>query len=172
MIPIILTLMCVELVFKNQFETRKTLNIIRWIIIIYSLVTFTVYIAGMWMNREEYAFVNRATGPYAWAYWIMLLATLLFPLSLFFKKLASRFWYVLIVAFGIKIGLFFERFVIITTSLHRDYLPGSDNSDFTGLPTFGVEIFFLQGLILAILSLGIFELVKRKKLCRTDNNRQ
>jgi hypothetical protein len=121
-------------------------------------------------NPEEYAFINRATGPYAWAYWIMFVSALILPLTLFIKKLTSKFWYVLLVVFGMKSGMYFERFVIIVTSFHRDYLPGNGNAELENgntelidLFAFGIGMIFLQGLIITILTLGIFEILKRKK---------
>ena len=174
LIPIILTLILVKLIFKNRFETKKVLNLIRWTIIIYTLITWTFYLIGMVTteNPEEYAFLNRATGPYAWAYWIMFLSALILPLTLIIKKLASKFWYVLLVAFGMKSGMYFERFVIIVTSFHRDYLPNNVNTEFDNrnvelidLFSFGIGMTFLQGIIITIFTLGIFEIIKRKKLC-------
>ncbi|WP_111710268.1 hypothetical protein [Lutibacter citreus] len=124
----------------------------------------------MAMNPDEYAFINRATGPYAWAYWIMFLSALILPLTLLIKKLASKFWYVILVVFGMKSGMYFERFVIIMTSFHRDYLPGNGNAELENgntelidLFAFGIGMIFLQGLIITILTLGIFEIIKRKK---------
>ena len=163
LIPIILTLMFVELIFKNRFETKKVLNLIRWTIIIYTIITFTFYLIGMAMNPNEHAFINRATGPYAIAYWIMFFGALILPLTLFIKKLASKFWYVLLVAFGMKSGMYFERFVIITTSFHRDYQTGNGNVGLMESMLYGIGIFFIQGIIIAILTLGIFEIIKRKK---------
>ena len=174
LIPIILTLILVELFFKNRFETKKTLNLIRWTIIIYTIVTFTLYLIGMAMNPDEYAFIDRATGPYAWAYWMMLLSALILPFTLLIKKLASKFWYVILVAFGMKIGMYFERFVIIVTSYHRDYLPNNGDSELENKNIELIELFssvigmiFLQGIIITILTLGIFEIIKRKKLSTT-----
>tara|TARA_R110002126_G_scaffold290629_1_gene448042 strand:+ start:68 stop:652 length:585 start_codon:yes stop_codon:yes gene_type:complete len=163
LIPIILTLMFVELIFKNRFETKKALNLIGWTIIIYTIVTFTFYLIGMAMNPDEYAFINRATGPYAIAYWIMFFGALILPLTLFIKKLASKFWYVILVAFGMKSGMYFERFVIITTSFHRDYQTENGNAGLMESISYGIGIFFIQGIIIAMLTLGIFEIIKRKK---------
>jgi len=160
---IILTLILVEFFFKNRFETRKTLNLICWVIIIYTIVSFSFYLIGMIMNPDEYAFIHRATGPYAWAYWMMFLGTLILPLTLLIKRLASKFWYVLLVAIGMKIGVYFERFVIIVTSYHRDYLVENENGDFINTFSFGIGLIYLQGMIIAILALGIFEIIKRKK---------
>ena len=163
LIPIILILMLVELIFKNRFETKKTLNLIRWIIIIYTIVTFTFYLIGIAMNPDEHAFINRATGPYAWVYWIMFFGALILPLTLFIKKLASKFWYVLLVAFGMKSGIYFERFVIITTSFHRDYQTENGNAGLMESISYGIGVFFIQGIIIVMLTLGIFEIIKRKK---------
>ena len=163
LIPIILTLILVELFFKNRFETKKTLNLICWTIIIYTIITWTFYLIGMALNPEEYAFINRATGPYAITYWLMFLSALILPFTLLIKKLASKFWYVLLVAFAMKIGMYFERFVIITTSFHRDYQTENGNTELIDSFLFGIGMIFLQGIIITILTLGVFELIKRKK---------
>lgn len=163
--------MFIELIFKNQFETKKVLNLIRWTIIIYTIVTITFYLIGMVMNLDEHVFINRATGSYAWAYWIMFLSALILPLTLFIKKLASRFWYVLLVAFGMKSGMYFERFVILTTSFHRDYQTENGNAELMESLSYGIGVFFIQGIIIAILTLGIFEIIKRKKLGTTLYNK-
>ncbi|WNH10865.1 hypothetical protein [Thalassobellus suaedae] len=114
-------------------------------------------------NPNEYAFINRATGPYAIAYWIMFLGALILPLTLFIKKLASKFWYVILVAFGMKSGMYLERFVIIITSFHRDYNTEYWNTNLIESASYGIGILFLQGIIIAMLILGIFEIIKRKK---------
>jgi hypothetical protein len=150
------------------------LNLICWTIIIYTTVTFTLHLIRMVINPDGYAFINKATGPYAWAYWMMLFSALILPFTLLIKKLASKFWYVILVAFGMKIGMYFERLVIIVTSFHRDYLPNNGNSELENknvelldLFSFGIGMIFLQGIIITILTLGIFEIIKRKK---TEHN--
>ncbi len=155
--------MVIERCFKNRFETKKTLYLIRWTILIYTIVTFIFYFIEIAMHPEEYAFINRATGPYAFAYWIMLLSASILPLTLFNKKLASKFWYVLLVAFAMKSGMYFERFVIIVTSFHRDYLPGNSNTELIDVFFFGIGMLFLQGVLIAIFTLGIFEIIKKQK---------
>lgn len=74
---------------------------------------------------EGFAFVNRATGPFAWSYWIMVSCNVLSPQVLWFKKLRRNPWVLFIMSIFVNIGMWFERFVIIVTSLHRDYLPSS-----------------------------------------------
>lgn len=163
LIPIILTLILVELLFKNRFETRKVLNLIRWTIIIYTLTTLIFYVIGVAVNKDNYALLNRATGPYAWAYWIMLLSSMILPLLLLVKKIGTNFWYVLLVAFCMKIGSYFERFVIITTSFHRDYIPDGGNTEFRDSISYAIGMVIMQGMVIAILTLGVFEMLKKKK---------
>jgi len=163
LIPIILTLVLVELIFKNRFETKKTLNLIRWTIIVYTILTWITTILGITLYSDDSTFVNRATGPYKFAYWIMLFCALILPLTLLIKKLATKFWYVLLVAFCIKIGSYFERFVIITTSFHRDYLPDNGNTEFTYSLLYTLAVVLVQGIVIAILTLAVFETLKRRK---------
>lgn len=164
LVPIVLTLILIELFFKNRFETKKVLNLIRWLIIIYTIITLFYSTIGIIAYPEEFAFTNRATGPYKVAYWLMLICAWVFPLTLLNKKWASKFWYVLLVSILIKIGFYFERFVIAVTSYHRDYLPEKGIMEWMSLPSFGNVMIFLQGFIIAILALGIFELIKRTTL--------
>lgn len=74
---------------------------------------------------EQFTFMNRAKGPYAWAYWTMVTCNVVSPHFLWFKKIRTNLVAVFILSIVINIGMWFERFVIIVTSLHRDYLPSS-----------------------------------------------
>ncbi len=74
---------------------------------------------------ERYCFVNRATGPYWWAYWSMITCNVLSPQFFWSKKLRTNIPFVFVISIVVNIGMWFERFVIITTSLHRDFLPSS-----------------------------------------------
>ncbi len=74
---------------------------------------------------EEYCFLNRMAGPYAWAYWTMMTCNVITPQFFWFKKIRTSFTATFILAIVVNIGMWFERFVIITTSLSRDYLPSS-----------------------------------------------
>ncbi len=74
---------------------------------------------------ELFTFVNRAFGPYWWAYWSMISCNVLVPQIFWFKKCRTSVPIMFIASIFINIGMWFERFVIIATSLHRDYLPGS-----------------------------------------------
>ncbi len=74
---------------------------------------------------EKFTFLNRALGPYAWAYWIMVTCNVVSPQFFWFKKCRQSVPILFILSITTNIGMWFERFVIIVTSLHRDFLPSS-----------------------------------------------
>lgn len=77
------------------------------------------------VEYEAYAFYNRAFGPYAWAYWIMMFCNLVAPQLFWFKKIRRSIPIMFVISIIVNIGMWFERFVITVTSLHRDFLPSS-----------------------------------------------
>lgn len=89
----------------------------------YSMEFFIAWYSGN--PYELYAFKNRAFGPYWWAYWTMVSCNVISPQLFWFKWCRTRMWFVFIVSIFVNIGMWFERFVIIVTSLHRDYLPSN-----------------------------------------------
>jgi molybdopterin-containing oxidoreductase family membrane subunit len=74
---------------------------------------------------ERFTFVNRAFGPYAWAAWSMYSCNVFIPQLYWFKKMRTSIPVMFVISITTNIGMWFERFVIIVTSLHRDYLPSS-----------------------------------------------
>lgn len=95
--------------------------------------TLVGYAYGMeffiaWYSGNEYegfAFINRAFGPYAWAYWTMISCNVISPQFFWFKKMRTSVTVSFILSIFVNIGMWFERFVITVTSLHRDFLPSS-----------------------------------------------
>jgi len=84
---------------------------------------FIAWYSGV--QYEQYAFTNRMFGPYAWAYWTMMSCNLFFPQFFWIKKLRRNITFMFVISIFVNIGMWFERFVITVTSLHRDYLPSS-----------------------------------------------
>ena len=74
---------------------------------------------------EKFAFVNRAFGQYYWAYWIMVSCNVISPQLFWIKSFRTNIWIMFTVSIFVNIGMWFERFVIIVTSLAQDFLPGS-----------------------------------------------
>ena len=89
----------------------------------YSIEFFVAWYAGH--HYEQAAFLNRALGPYAWSYKMMIACNIVIPQILWVKKF--RLWTptIMIAAMAVNIGMWFERYVIVVTSLHRDFLPSS-----------------------------------------------
>ena len=105
----------------------------------YMTELFVAFYSGN--EYERFAFINRALGPYGWTYWIMVSCNIIVPQFFWFKKLRRNVLVVFILSIFINVGMWFERFVIIMTSLTRDYLPASWSS-FT--PTY-IDIATLAG---------------------------
>jgi molybdopterin-containing oxidoreductase family membrane subunit len=76
-------------------------------------------------HYEQFAFMNRALGPMSWSFWAMIFCNVVSPQILWFKWARTNLLIVFIVANLVNAGMWFERFVIIVTSLHRDFLPSS-----------------------------------------------
>ncbi len=89
----------------------------------YSIEFFMAWYSGN--GYEAFTFLNRAFGPYAWAYWIMISCNVLVPQFFWFKKLRNSIPFLFVATIFINIGMWFERFVIVVSSLSRDFLPSS-----------------------------------------------
>lgn len=76
-------------------------------------------------HYEQYAFVNRAFGPYWWSYWIMVTCNVFIPQLFWMKKVRRSIPAMFIISIFVNIGMWFERYVITVTSLHRDFLPAN-----------------------------------------------
>jgi molybdopterin-containing oxidoreductase family membrane subunit len=74
---------------------------------------------------EHFTFLNRALGPLAWGYGIMVACNVLLPQLLWFRRFRTNLAAVWVLSIFINVGMWFERFIIITTSLERDFLPSS-----------------------------------------------
>jgi len=89
----------------------------------YGMEFFMAWYSGV--QVEQFTFVNRAFGPYAWAYWIMVSCNVIFPQLFWFKKIRRTIPLMFVIGVFVNVGMWFERFVITVTSLSRDYLPSS-----------------------------------------------
>jgi Ni/Fe-hydrogenase subunit HybB-like protein len=74
---------------------------------------------------EEYMMHNRAFGPYGWVFWALMLLNVVIPQLLWSRRIRTNTVALFLVAFAINIGMWVERFVIIITSLHRDFMPSA-----------------------------------------------
>ncbi len=115
----------------ENYITLQHIELMNIVIMITGSIVGVAYITELFIawysgvEYEQYAFLNRATGPYWWAYWAMMTCNVFSPQLMWFKKLRTSIMFSFIISIVVNIGMWFERFVIIVTSLHRDYLPSS-----------------------------------------------
>ncbi len=129
----VLTLLLVtRKVFKlEDYITIYHIELMNIIIIVTGSIVGIAYITELFIawysgvEYEGYAFYNRVQGPYAWAYWSMMTCNVISPQLFWIKKIRTSIVATFVLSIVVNIGMWFERFVIIVTSLHRDYLPSS-----------------------------------------------
>jgi Ni/Fe-hydrogenase subunit HybB-like protein len=129
----VLTLLLVmrKVMKLESYITVKHVEYMNIVIIVTGSIVGVAYITELFISwyggveYESYAFINRATGPYWWSYWAMMTCNVVSPQVFWFKKLRTNLLFTFIMSIVVNIGMWFERFVIIVTSLHRDYLPSS-----------------------------------------------
>jgi len=81
-----------------------------------------------WYSADKFEMfvpLNRFTGPYWWTYWLLILCNVAIPQVLWLKRVRTNIPMLFILSLVINVGMWLERFVIIVTSLHRDFLPSS-----------------------------------------------
>lgn len=127
--------MTLSLVARTAFNlkniiTIRHLELMNKVMLVTGMMVGYAYVSEFfisWYSGNEYerfAFVNRAFGPYAWAYWIMISCNVLVPQMFWFKKLRTSIPVMFVASILINVGMWFERFVIVVT-LSRGFLPGS-----------------------------------------------
>jgi len=129
----VLTLMLIaRVLFKlEDYITIEHVESMNKIIVLTGSIVGIAYITEFFIawysgvQYESYAFVNRATGPYWWAYWSMMTCNVISPQLFWIRGIRRSILWTFILSIIVNIGMWFERFVIIATSLHRDYLPSS-----------------------------------------------
>ena len=131
---------------KNHLEAMAKVILVTGSLVglAYATEFFIAWYSGS--EYEGFAFINRATGPMAFSYWIMVSCNVISPQLMWFKKLRRNIVALFIISIFVNIGMWFERFVIIVTSLHRDFLPSS----WAGYSPTLIEILTLLG------SFGLF----------------
>jgi len=126
-----LLLICRYLLNLENYITVKHLENMNKIILVTGSIVGYAYITEFfiaWYSGnpyERFTFFNRAFGPYWWAYWTMMTCNVISPQFYWSKTLRRSIPFMFVMSIVVNIGMWFERFVIIATSLHRDFLPSS-----------------------------------------------
>jgi Ni/Fe-hydrogenase subunit HybB-like protein len=159
-----------RVVFKlEDYVTLEHISLMNKIITLTGSVVGIAYITEFFIaaysgvEYEQYAFINRMAGPLWWSYTAMMTCNVLSPQLFWFKKIRENILVSFIMAVIVNIGMWFERFVIIVTSLHRDYLPSSwtyftprmgDISDYIFSFGFFFTAFFLFAKFLPVINMA------------------
>ncbi len=129
---VVTLLVILRKVFKmEEYITLHHLENMNKIILVTSMMVGYAYATEFFIALysgnpfERFAFMNRAGGPFFWAYWIMVSCNVLFPQLFWFKRFRRSIAVMFVIALLVNVGMWFERFTIIVTSLHRDFLPSN-----------------------------------------------
>ncbi|HWF13121.1 MAG TPA: NrfD/PsrC family molybdoenzyme membrane anchor subunit [Candidatus Acidoferrales bacterium] len=129
----------------------------------YMMETFTAFYSGD--VYERFMTLNRMRGPYAVIYWMLIACNIVTPQLLWFRKVRAKIGALFAIAMVVNLGMWLERFVIVVTSLHRDFLPSSwgmyyptrwDFATFFG--TIGLFLFLFFLFIRYLPLISIFEM--------------
>ncbi len=114
-----------EYITVNHLESMNKVILVTGTMVgsAYLIELFVAWYSGY--VYEQFAFYNRVLGPYYWSYIGMMGCNLLSPQVFWVKKIRRSVWWTFFMSIFVNIGMWFERFVIIATTLARDYLPSS-----------------------------------------------
>jgi Ni/Fe-hydrogenase subunit HybB-like protein len=128
---VVTLLVILRKVFKMEdYVTLHHLENMNKIILVTGMMVGYAYAVEMFIAvlysgnaYEKFTFINRATGPFAWSYWIMVSCNVLVPQIFWFRRFRRSIPVMFAVSILVNVGMWFERFTIIVSSLHRDFLP-------------------------------------------------
>jgi Ni/Fe-hydrogenase subunit HybB-like protein len=179
----VLTLLLItRKVFKlEDYITIYHIELMNIIIIVTGSIVGIAYITELFIawysgvEYEGYAFYNRVQGPLAWSYWSMMTCNVISPQLFWIKKIRTSLVATFVLSIVVNIGMWFERFVIIVTSLHRDYVPSSwtmfhptmyDIGEY--LFTFG---FFFTAFLLFAKFFPVINMAEVKSIVKSDSEK-
>jgi molybdopterin-containing oxidoreductase family membrane subunit len=127
----------------------------------YMMETFGAFYSGN--GYDKFMVLNRWGGPYAFFYWMLIACNILIPQIMWFKRIRTNVGILFAISLIVNIGMWLERFIIVVTSLHRDFLPSSwgmyyptrwDYATFLGTIGLFLTLLFLFVRFLPIISIS------------------
>ncbi|HTI37868.1 MAG TPA: NrfD/PsrC family molybdoenzyme membrane anchor subunit [Vicinamibacterales bacterium] len=154
-----------DFITTRHLENMAKVTLATGLIVAYGY-TSEVFFGWYSANKYEgFMIWNRMTGPYWYMYWTLIFCNIITPQWLWFKKVRTSPVLLFCVAMVVNVGMWLERFVIVVTSLHRDFIPAAwgmyhptkwDYMTFFGTIGFFLTMFFLFVRTLPMIS--IFEM--------------
>jgi Ni/Fe-hydrogenase subunit HybB-like protein len=129
----VLTLMLIarKVMHLEEYITLEHIESMNKVILLTGTIVGVAYLTELFISwysgyvYEQFAFYNRVFGPYWWSYFGMMACNVLSPQIFWVKKYRRSVFITFLMSIFINIGMWFERFVIIATTLARDFLPSS-----------------------------------------------
>ncbi len=151
-------------IWKNV-DIKSFLQFIRYILIGFGVLSLINYCYSLFFETESednfLHFLNRASGPMKYNYLFMVISSVFSPILLLFINLGRKKYIILTVSFLIVSGVWFEKFVIITTSLYRGHMPASWSLYYNWKAIF-ILLIITAPLILLIFNITM-DIIKRVK---------
>jgi len=155
-----------DFITMRHIENMAKVMLVTGLVVVYGYFSEAFFGWYSGSEYERFMLKNRIYyGPYHWSYWVLLLCNFIVPQLMWSKKLRNRTGIVFLVCMFINVGMWLERFVIIVTSLHRDFLPSSWEMyyptiwDFTTLfGTIGLFITLMFVFVRILPMISIFEM--------------
>ena len=158
-----------KIITTRHFDLMAKLLLVTGLIVGYSYAS-ELYTA--WYSADGFerwmSFHTRMLGPLAWTWWLVIFCNVVVPQSLWFARVRKSTWALWIVSILIQIGMWTERFVLIVTSEHQDWLPSSWDmytpSVIDGAIIFGTLFFFLLLFLLMVRYVPFIPIAESKEL--------
>jgi len=114
-----------DVITMRHIDAMAKFTLLTGLVVNYGYLTeaFTAWYSGE--TYEQFFIYNRIVGPYWWAFASLMLCNVLAPQALWFRKIRYNLPALFVVMMFVNVGMWLERFVIVVTSLHRDFLPSS-----------------------------------------------
>jgi len=144
----------------HDFITERHLNNIAKVMLATGLIVGYGYLMEAFFSfysgspYERYVTIARAFGPYAWSYWLLLACNIATPQLLWLRRVRRNVPLLFVISLIVNVGMWLERFVIIVTSLNRDYLPSAWHMYYPTVWDFA-HLFGSMGLFLTLFLLFI-----------------
>jgi hypothetical protein len=114
-----------DFITMRHLQNMAKVMLVTGLIVAYGYLT-EAFIAWYSADKfEGFVPINRLTGPYAPAYWSLILCNIVIPQALWSRRVRTNVAALFVISLVVNVGMWLERFVIIVTSLHRDFLPSS-----------------------------------------------
>jgi molybdopterin-containing oxidoreductase family membrane subunit len=114
-----------DLITLRHIQNMAKLMLVTGVIVAYSYVVEAFISWYSAVEFERYVVINRAAGPYAFLYWALIATNLLVPQALWSERVRNNIPAIFLISLSVTVGMWLERFIIVVTSLHRDFLPSS-----------------------------------------------